>query len=250
MFPPKAACRRRARKALRKALRKARKASAASRAAWNGVPLRALLLDFDGVILQSAALKTRAFADVYAGADPAMLARITDYADTHGGVTRSAKFAHIEREFFGRSGAPDDVEHLAARFRERVFDAVLTCDLVPGALTLLELAVPVLDLHLVSGTPHEELVEIVERRGLARWFDTVRGAPPPKREAFARILDERGYAPREVLAIGDALTEYAAARELLMPFVAVVAPGTPVKFPPDVPRVPSLVPLASLLGLA
>ena len=214
-----------------------------------GAHFRALLLDFDGVILQSAALKTQAFADLYAGTDPVRLAAIVDYVERHGGVTRGDKLAHIERAFFGRAGDPQDVGRLAARFRALVFDAVVACPFVPGAQRLLELAHGAMDLHLVSGTPHDELVQIVACRGLDRWFRSVCGAPPHKRVVFERILREWGYAPPEVLAVGDALTECEAARELGIAFVGIVAPGTPNRFPRQLPVVPTLEPLPELLQL-
>jgi phosphoglycolate phosphatase-like HAD superfamily hydrolase len=214
-----------------------------------GGRFRALLLDFDGVILQSATLKTQAFADVYAGAEPSRLAAILDYVERNGGVTRTDKFAHIERAFFGRAGGVDDVAHLAARFRALVFDAVVASPFVPGAERLLELAHDVMDLHLVSGTPHDELLQIVACRGLACRFRSVQGAPPGKRDVFERILREQGYAPHEVLAVGDALTECEAARELGVPFVGIVAPGTPNRFPQEVLVVATLEPIPRLLQL-
>lgn len=214
------------------------------------LPCRALFLDFDGVILQSAALKTRAFADVYAGADPALLARIVDYVDEHGGVTRTDKFAHIERAFFGRPGDAAAVGRLAQQFRRRVLDAVLACDFVPGARRLLDLAHGRVDLHVVSGTPHDELVETVAHRGLAPLLTSVHGAPPHKRVTFERLLREHGYAPGTVVAVGDAPTEFVAARALGIPFIAVVPEGAPRRFPDDVPVVANLEPLPRMLGLA
>lgn len=211
--------------------------------------VRALLLDFDGVVLQTAALKTQAFADLYADSGPAMLAKIVDYAERHGGVSRRDKIAHIERHFFGRAGDSGEVERLAARYRAQVFDAVLASPFVPGAERLLAAAQGRIALHLVSGTPHEELVEIVGRRGLDRWFASVQGAPPVKRIAFERILRAHGYAPDEALAIGDALTECEAARALGIAFLAVVPRGAPDRFPEDVRRVPSLEPVVGLLKL-
>jgi len=210
---------------------------------------RALLLDFDGVILDSAKLKTRAFADIYAGTDPARLAKIHDYVERHGGVTRAAKLAHIERAFFGRPGGEVEVARLAEAFRVRVYEAVVAAGFVPGAEDFLARAHPHVAMHLVSGTPHDELVEIVERRGLARWFATVHGAPPDKRSTFERLLREGAYPPAEVLAVGDALTEYEAARELGVPFLAIVPAGAADRFPADVPKVETLEPAADLLGL-
>lgn len=212
--------------------------------------MRALLLDFDGVILATAALKAQAFAELYADCDPSVFAPVVDYFERHGGVTRRDKIAHVERHFFGRAGDAAAVDRLTARFRARVFDAVLAAPFVPGAQHLLAAARGAIALHVISGTPHDELVEIVERRDLAQWFVSVHGAPPPKREAFARILGAYGYRPGEVLAIGDAITEYEAARELGIAFLAVVPEGTVNRFPSDVRRIPSLEPVPALLGLA
>jgi len=58
-----------------------------------------------------------------------------------------------------------------------------------------------------------------------------------------------GYVPREVLAIGDATTEYEAARALGIPFFGVVAPGEPNLFSSTVPAQPTLDGLAESLGL-
>jgi phosphoglycolate phosphatase len=106
-----------------------------------------------------------------------------------------------------------------------------------------------MDLHLVSGTPHDELCEIVALRGLAGWFRSVRGAPPVKRVAFERILHEGGYAPGEVLAVGDALTECEAARDLGVAFLGVVPAGSHNRFPPEVPVVATLESVPELLKL-
>lgn len=211
--------------------------------------LRALLLDFDGVILASAALKTQAFVDLYADAALPVRDAIAEYVEANGGVSRHEKLATIERAFFGRPGNPEQVARLAARFRAQVFTAVLAAPFVPGAQRLLERAFGRVDMHVVSGTPDAELAEIVERRGLARWFASCRGTPPEKRKHFAALLEHHGYRPEEVVAVGDALTEYEAAVELGVPFLAVVPPGARGRFPPGVPAVESLVPVVAMLGL-
>jgi phosphoglycolate phosphatase len=52
----------------------------------------ALLLDFDGPILESVALKIRAFLKIYENDYPAKLAQILECQRLHGGITRRLKF--------------------------------------------------------------------------------------------------------------------------------------------------------------
>jgi phosphoglycolate phosphatase len=70
----------------------------------------ALLLDFDGVILESVELKVQAFLKVYEDEDPAKLAQILEYQRLHGGITRRLKFRYFEKHLFGRSGDPAAVQ--------------------------------------------------------------------------------------------------------------------------------------------
>jgi phosphoglycolate phosphatase-like HAD superfamily hydrolase len=208
----------------------------------------ALLLDFDGVIVQSVALKIQAFLDIYADASDDERARILEHQRAHGGVTRRIKFEYFEREVFRRPADAATLDRLAADYARRVHAGVLACPFVPGAPEFLEIASRRCDLHIVSGTPHAELEDIVARRGLARYVTTIAGAPETKRDAFLRILSEHGYPATRTLAVGDATTEYDAARELGIPFLGIVAEGDANRFPGDVPVLPTLERLAASIG--
>jgi hypothetical protein len=94
----------------------------------------ALLLDFDGVILESVELKIQAFLTIYENEDPAKLAQILDYQRLHGGITRRLKFRYFETHLFGRPGDAETIERLSAAYTRLVHDAVLVCPFVPGAI--------------------------------------------------------------------------------------------------------------------
>lgn len=210
----------------------------------------ALLLDFDGVIVDSIAIKVDAYAQVYEGESAESLAAIREHQRTHGGVTRRIKFRHFERDVFGRSVTDERIEALSAAFTRIVHEAVVACPLIPGALDLLERAHGHARLHVVSGTPQEELDDIVARRGLARYFASVHGAPANKPDTFAALLAASGLDAARMLAVGDALTEYEAARDLGIPFLGVATPGEPDVFPAGVPVVATLDGVGAALGFA
>jgi phosphoglycolate phosphatase-like HAD superfamily hydrolase len=104
-------------------------------------------------------------------------------------------------------------------------------------------------MHVVSGTPHDELCDIVARRGLAKFFQSLQGAPAGKLEAFKTIVTSSSGDPAAVLAIGDARTEYLAAREVGSGFLGIVPEGAENPFPADVTVRPSLVAAHELLGI-
>jgi len=210
----------------------------------------ALILDFDGVIVQSVELKVQAFLTIYEKEDRAKLEQLLEYQRRHGGVTRRLKFRHFEKHLFGRAGDAATVERLSAAYTRLVHDAVLACPFVPGAPEFLDLAYTRADLHVVSGTPQEELVDIVRRRELWRYFKSVQGAPASKPECFARILQTHGYTPERTLAVGDSTTEYLAARDLRIPFLGVVPQDKPNPFPDEVGVVSSLENLEVAVGFA
>jgi len=213
-------------------------------------PPAAILFDFDGVIVDSARLKTEAYAKIYAGEDPEKVAQAMRHQQVNGGITRRETIAHFERHLFGRSGDAASVERLALRYGQIVFDPVVACAFIAGAQTLLNRALGRVDMYLISGTPHEELAEIVRARNLGRFFRSVYGAPMGKPEAFKRILDKGRYRPEQVLAVGDSMTECEAAAGLGIPFLGIVAPDSERFFPAGIVTRPSLLDADRLLDLA
>ncbi len=211
-------------------------------------PPIAIIFDFDGVILDSTPLKSKAYLDLYPGEDPETLAQLARHEREHGGVTRRVKIAHYEKALFGRSGDAESVERLAQRYSEIVFEAVLTCRFVPGAKELLAKAHGKIDMHVVSGTPLDELSVIVQRRGIDRYFKTLQGAPVMKPEAFDRVMAEGGYDPARTLAIGDSMTECQVALKRGIPFLGIEGEHEDI-FPDEIPVVPSLANTHHLLGI-
>ena len=207
-----------------------------------------MLLDFDGVILVSANIKTQAFAEVYRDEDPAKVAKVIAYQRAHGGVSRREKFIHFEDAIFGRPATEARIQALSENFSRIALDRVLQAPLVSGAEDFLEATCRASHLHVISGSPQDELLYIVSERGLARFFRSVIGAPTQKPEAFSRIIRAHAVPPERVLAIGDSTTEFEAARSLRIPFLGVLDEDHASAFPADVPVVASLVGAASALG--
>ncbi len=204
--------------------------------------IRAAILDFDGVVLESADIKTRAFERLFDGDE-----RAVAYHLEHAGVSRYEKFRHITTEIHGREYTEQVERRLGDEFARLVLDEVLACPFVPGARELLERRGAQVPLYVASGTPQEELRGIVEQRGIESFFSGVFGSPDTKDVIARRVLGGLGVEPADALFVGDALTDMEAARAVGMPFVGRVPPGEADPFGlPHVKRVPDMAGLDGL----
>lgn len=192
-------------------------------------PLATLILDFDGVIVESIPLKTVAFRKIFSFA-PEHLDEIIAFHLENGGMSRYDKFRYIYANILNEDLTPEQEEQLASEYVELIFDAMLTVPYVEGAEDLLRDCSRVLPLYIVSATPETEMHEIARRRDLAKYFVRIYGSPKTKAECIREILDETGASPSEALFVGDAPNDWQAAYENGVRFVARIRPGDPNRF--------------------
>jgi phosphoglycolate phosphatase-like HAD superfamily hydrolase len=190
----------------------------------------ALILDFDGVIVESIPLKTVAFQKIFSFASPEHLDEIIAFHLDNGGMSRYDKFRHIYANILDEPLTPGQEEQLADEYVGLIFDAMLTVPYVEGAKELLRDCSRMLPLYIVSATPEAEMHEIARRRDLTKYFVRIYGSPKTKAECIREILDETGALPNEALFVGDAPNDWQAAYETGVRFVARVRPGDTNRF--------------------
>lgn len=182
-------------------------------------PLRALVLDFDGVIIESNDIKSEAFRAVFARF-PEHLDTMMAFHYAHISDSRFVKFAHLTDELLGRRGDAVLQQELSVSFSRATLERLFACPLVPGAAAFLEEYAGRIPLYLASVTPAEDLEEILTRRALRRYFSGVYACPPwTKSEAIRDVMRQDSRAPSEVALIGDSPGDLRAARETGIEFI-------------------------------
>ncbi|MDK2862480.1 MAG: hypothetical protein PWQ46_190 [Methanomicrobiaceae archaeon] len=192
--------------------------------------LTTLILDFDGVIVESIPMKTAAFRKVFSFASPKQLEEIIAFHLDNGGMSRYDKFRYIYANILREPLTPEQEERLAAEYAGLIFDAMLTVPYVEGAEELLLDCSRVLPLYIVSATPEPEMQEIARHQDITKYFVRIYGSPKTKAECIREILAETGAAPEEALFVGDAPNDWDAARATGVRFVARIPPGDPNRF--------------------
>ena len=212
-------------------------------------PAAAVFFDFDGVLVDSVPVKTAAFAGMLEELVPEdrRAAAMRHYLG-HGGTPRRLKFRWIFENLLDVPLPDAEADRLGADYGRRVADAVVACDAVAGAEQLLRTYGSGKPLFVLSGTPQDELADIVRRRGWTAHFREVVGSPPDKAATGRRLLAEHALQPASVRFVGDATTDRDAAEALGVGFVGVHGQHlSPFRRPGDV-MVDDLTALPALLG--
>jgi phosphoglycolate phosphatase-like HAD superfamily hydrolase len=210
---------------------------------------RAVIFDFDGVILESGDIKTEAFLELFADY-PEHRQAILRYHLDNIGISRYRKFDWIYTHLFRMPLDSRQSEHLGRAFSDIALGKILACAYVPGALECLKSLYSRSMLFIASGTPQEELDLIVDRRGLRRYFSGVFGTPLTKPDIIRLLLTQYDLSCDEVVFVGDGLSDYQAASETGLSFIARESASATIDWSPlGVPIVPDLQALPALLGV-
>jgi len=178
-----------------------------------------LILDFDGVVIESNDIKTQAFEKVFS-LFPQYKDIMMQFHYENISVSRVEKFEYLAA-LMGRGEDLKIKTVMADNFSQYILEGILTVPLVKGVERVLKMVKGYLPLYLASVTPANELNHILEKRGLLHWFDGVYGCPPwTKANAIRDILSLNSILPRNSLLIGDSAGDQRAALETGVQFIA------------------------------
>ena len=183
----------------------------------------AFIFDFDGVILDSLDVKTRAFGELFKDRGRDIREKVMNYHRNNGGVSRYEKFKYFYKNFFNEEITPEIIDDLDKKYSALVVEEVVKAPFVEGAEEFLK------EIHsrqrpcfVISGTPQEEMRRIVKLRGLDHFFKDVFGSPTNKTENLSQLLKKYGVKANEAIFFGDAKADYEAARQNGVQFIGIV----------------------------
>jgi len=181
---------------------------------------KTLVLDCDGVVLNSNKTKVNAYFEVAKrhGATDAQAQALVDHHVQKGSFPRNGKIAYYLKEILKQEVTDEVMQQYMHTFDEILDKTLMDCEVSPGLLPLRE-ASRHCKWMLLSGGDQRELRTIFARRNLAHLFDVgIFGGPDTKDEVLAREK-ANGNLQLPALFIGDSKYDYEAAMRAGLDFV-------------------------------
>ena len=183
--------------------------------------LKGIIFDFDGVIAESVQVKTDAFASLYEKYGDNIVTKVIEHHEANGGMSRFKKIKLYHESFLNKAITNEEIEELANQFSRLVVQKVIDSPYVLGALEYIQKCTKKYKLFISTGTPTDEMKDILNERGIAKYFMEVYGSPEKKSVHLSKIMFKYNYYPNELIFYGDAATDIDAAEKANIPFVLI-----------------------------
>ena len=189
--------------------------------------IKALIFDFDGLILDTESPELQAWQEVFIEHGHEL--KLDLWADL---VGRPRTYFDMYAHFNELNGAGLDLDRLRRRRRARVIDLVLNQPILPGVENYLSEAKRLgLKIGLASSSGGEYVRGHLRRLSLFDYFHATKcfedtSAHKPEPAPYLAVLDDLGIAPREAIAFEDSPNGITAARAAGIFCVAVPNPIT------------------------
>jgi phosphoglycolate phosphatase-like HAD superfamily hydrolase len=183
------------------------------------IMIRAIAFDFDGVLVESVDVKTHAYTHLFEEEESEKIEKIRKYHLENGGISRFEKFRYIYKNILRRSLSDEEFHSFCERFSRLVVDEVIASPWVAGAREFLQEYKKEYIFFIISGTPHEELTDIVRSRGMERYFKETLGSPGSKEKLLSDVMQRHALDPKQLVFVGDAETDWNAAQKTKVSFI-------------------------------
>jgi phosphoglycolate phosphatase-like HAD superfamily hydrolase len=180
---------------------------------------KALVFDFDGTLVDTNEIKWSGFEHVFSEYKE-RLPEISEYCRSNNHTIRGEKFRFVCEQILHIAYTPERQQSLHERYAAYTTEAVARAPEIPGAAEFVR-KVGYRPTALLSSTPHEILLEILNRKGWRSMFGAIQGAPVVKRDWLGVFRSGIGCEPGDILFFGDTEEDEASARSFGCAFVRV-----------------------------
>ena len=182
--------------------------------------IKGIIFDFDGVIVESVGVKADGFKKLYEPYGKKVVSKVLNHHFENGGVSRYEKFRHYHDKFLGKKISDSEMNDLGNTFSKFVVKQIINAPYVYGALEFLKNNHKKYDFFISTGTPQNEIEEIIKEREINRFFKLVFGSPEKKVSHIDKIFKYKNFKNNDLIFIGDSIQDKIASDKMNLSFIA------------------------------
>jgi phosphoglycolate phosphatase-like HAD superfamily hydrolase len=171
-----------------------------------------IIWDFDGVILNSNALRDIGFKEVLKEFPKTQVEELMNFHHKNGGLSRYVKFKYFFENIRLEKITNDEVVKWAEKFSIIMLKLLTDKELIiKETLEYIKNNVNTKTMHIVSASDQKELREICNNIGINKFFKSILGSPISKVINVKNLINQNNYNTKDIILIGDSLNDRDAA---------------------------------------
>lgn len=178
-----------------------------------------IVLDCDGVVLDSNQIKSNAMQETVAHYPPCISQKFLTYHRRNGGISRYEKFDYLLRNIVCEYS--DVIYHeLLGKFSNIVKRGLLQAEFTYNAVQVLQQLSKTATLMIVSGGDEQEIRKVFTQREIKQYFTEIYGCPLSK-DRHCKNINSKISSTTRKLFIGDSQLDYQTALDHRFDFVFI-----------------------------
>jgi len=175
--------------------------------------MKTILWDFDGVILDSMAVRDWGFEEIFKNFNSKDVSKLLKFHRENGGLSRYVKIRYFFEKVMGRDTSQEEILAYATSFSSLMKkELVNSSNLISDSINFIERNRKNYNFHIVSGSDDVELNYLCKELKISNYFISIHGSPTPKNELVKQLIDIHNYDSKNVSLIGDSINDYEAAK--------------------------------------
>lgn len=183
--------------------------------------IKVVIFDFDGVIVDSVAIKSNSFIELFLDQDDDIKKKIKYYIETNPGIHRLTKFQYIYENIIKKPITSNIERMLSKKFSKITIKKVISSNFIKGAKEFLKNYSKEYNCYVVSATLYDDLKIIIKNKDIEKYFVDYYGMPNLKYKAIQMIKKIEKIENSEILYIGDTNVDYEAAIKTKINFLGI-----------------------------
>lgn len=172
---------------------------------------KAILWDFDGVILDSMPIRERGFREVLSAYPKEQVNILIDFHSRNAGLSRYIKFDYFFKEIRKEENTQKLQEDLSNQFSKIMRGLLVDKSLLNNEVINFIRRNSQIPMHIVSGSDGSELRYLCKELQIDHLFVSIDGSPIPKIVLVENLIEKHSYLKEELCLIGDSINDYDAA---------------------------------------